>query len=102
MAAVEGLASDIARALAPGREDVEVLLHDAAAAPERQQWERNPAADVGFIVDEIDRGGGTIILASGVDRGGVAEAAQIFGQRLRRVGLAPAAPAAECARKVVV
>ena len=102
MAAVEGLAADVDGALAPGREDVEVFLYDAAPAPEREEWDFDPTLEVGLVMGEVDRGGGAVVLAGGMDGGGVAEAAQIFGQGLRSVDVAPAAPALQRAREVVV
>ena len=92
MAAIEGLAAHVGGALAPGREDVEVFLHDAALAPEREKWAFDPPVEVGLVMGQVDRGRGAVVLAGGMDRRGVAEAAQIFGQRLRGVDVASRAP----------
>ena len=52
------------------------------------------AAEVGLVVDEVDRRPGAVVLAGGVNRRGVAEAALVLGHRLG-VEVGPGAPAAE-------
>src|ERR1700733_15199849 len=93
MPAVECVAAHVLRALAPRCEHVVESTDDALGAPEREQRRRNRASGIGIrrVEFETDPGGGTIILAGRVYRGGIAIAAQVFrhrGVRHRAGGLA--------------
>src|SRR4051812_30929800 len=105
MPAVEGTAGDLGLAdPAPCLQHVEPPVHHGALAPqgERRAGELATGGAVLAVMDEVDGGGGAVILAHRVDRRGVAEAAEIFAQRLLAEGGAAGAPGADLALQVEV
>jgi hypothetical protein len=83
--------------LAPDLGDVAVVAADEAVfAPEGEQWDGDAlaAGGGGVIVFQVGADGGAVVLAGGVDRGRLAEAADVLVDRLRVERLAAAAPAA--------
>ena len=76
--AVERPARYVHRLLAPCFQHVVQAADHALGAPQCQQRRFDLAAGIGGVVFQIDRCGGAVVLADGVDRGGVAVAAQVF------------------------
>ena len=69
--------------LAPYRKHVVAAALAAAPAPQDQQRHLDLLSAVGAVVLEVDRRAGAIFVAGRADRLGVAEAAQILGDRPR-------------------
>ena len=78
------VAAHVGGLLAPGREDVVGPPDDAAVAPEREERGGDAPGGVGGVVVEVDRGRGAVVLAGGRDRCRIREAAEVFGDGLRR------------------
>ena len=101
MAASQLAAAHVGGPLAPGGEHVEVPLHQAFLAPQRQQRALDLAVHVGLVMVEVDAGGGAVILARGMDARRIAETAQVFGQGLFGESLHAAAPLVQLRPEVV-
>src|SRR5262245_42178029 len=94
MAALKRPAAYVGEAPAPDSEHVEARNEVPLGAPEDEERDVDRPTEVGFVVDEVDRRSGPIVLARGVKRGGVAEAALVLRNRFR-VEVRAGAPAAE-------
>src|SRR5687767_5009266 len=77
--------ADIHRNRRPILERPEQPVNDATIAPQHEERTRHLAArrNVFGIVLKIDRRGGAVILAAGVDRRGIREASLVLGERAR-------------------
>src|SRR5215203_5533712 len=102
VACVERLALHIGRVFAPDGLHVVGLLHHAASAPQCQErtFHLSRFILVLFVVDEVDGGGGPVVLAARVDRG-LIEAAFIFGEGFGGEGFQRGTPASEFRPEVV-
>src|SRR5262249_58485880 len=74
--------SDVCSVLPPDLHHVIQTAHGSAFAPEDQQGTGHLLRPILGCVLEINRGTGTIILAAGVNRRRITEAAEVFGVRL--------------------
>src|SRR5262245_31065411 len=85
VSAGEGTAADIVGPVAPDGEHVVPRFELALPAPQREERATDAPSRfaVGLVMREVQRRGGAIVLADGVPRRGVAETAQILGERLR-------------------
>jgi hypothetical protein len=85
---------------APIAQRLEIAMDHALLAPQREQRTRHLAArgDIRVVMLEIDRRGGAIVLACGVNRSGLQKQALVFGERARIEPLEPAAepPSMRC------
>src|SRR2546427_5054011 len=68
MAAVQGPSLDGFRPLGPVGEGGEAALYRSVFAPENEQRRDQLAADVCFVVHEVDRFGRAVVLAARVNR----------------------------------
>src|SRR6516165_5851538 len=75
------MASDVFPVLTPHGEHIVTAALRAALAPQHAKRHGQLSAAVGAVVDEIDRGPGTVLVSGRPDRLGVPEAAQISGER---------------------
>jgi hypothetical protein len=98
MTAGQRVAVGLDRVLAPDREHVAVMAADEAVlAPQREQRGGHLLTPRGrrVVVDQVDAGGGAVVLAGAVDRGRVAEAPHVLVHGLRVERLAAAAQGAQ-------
>src|SRR6266404_6709140 len=79
MRTIERRAADVDRPLAPCRQYVEISTDQPLCAPEQEQRRLNALFQIGFVVNEVDRRGGAIVLAARMDCLGGPEAAAILG-----------------------
>src|SRR5215218_3165870 len=102
MAGVEGFAPHVVRVIVPDCFYVVGLLHGTASAPEGQErtCHLTSLVPIRFVVEEIYRCRGPVVLAARVDRGGI-EAALVLGQGVGSEGLQARTPAAELLAQVV-
>jgi hypothetical protein len=97
VAAGQGTAFYLARVFAPDREHVAVVAADEAVlAPQREQRHGHALAPGRgrVVIGQVGARRGPVVLARGVDRGRVAEAADVFPDRLLVERLAAAAAGA--------
>src|SRR5262249_56009160 len=98
MTAGQRVAVGFGRVLAPDREDVAVMAADEAGLA-RQREQRGghllTARGGRVVVDQVDGGGGAVVLAGAVDRGRVAETPHVLVHGLRVERLAAAAQGAQ-------
>src|SRR5262249_32497638 len=67
----QSFARHVRRVVAPDRQDVVEAAHRAALAPERHERTCDPLPTIGFVVLEIDRRAGAVVLAHRVDVRGI-------------------------------
>ena len=79
VAAIDGVAAYVGGVVAPHGEHVVAALDEAPGAPKHEQGARDALFTAGFVMRQIDAGSGAIILAAGMDRCRVGEAADIVG-----------------------
>src|SRR5260370_7222566 len=82
MAAVDRLAADILRVVAPHREHIIAAALPAAPTPQYQERRWDLLCAVGAVMFEVDPGAGAVLVAGRADRFGVGEAAHIIGENL--------------------
>src|SRR5256885_4332325 len=87
MAAIQRAPLDGFRPLGPVGERGKAAGDRTVLAPENEQRRRHLAADVGLVVDEVDRFGRAVILAARVNRRRIAKASPVLGKRLGRESL---------------
>ena len=78
MTAVKRASRHNSRLIAPRLHNVIELADRAARAPEQMQRRFNAFVRISFVVGKINRCGGTVVLADGVNRFRITVAAQIF------------------------
>src|SRR5262249_2937643 len=83
MAAGQGFATDVHRALTPSRYDIVHPVHGTLFRPEREKWTSDLVVHVSLVVHQVNRCGSAVILAGRVNGGRVTEAAQVLGERFR-------------------
>src|SRR5256712_14224178 len=84
MAAIQAPSLDGFRPLGPVGEGGEAALYRSVFAPENEQWRDHLAADVCFVVHEVDRFGRAVVLAARVNRCRIAKTSPVLGKRLGR------------------
>src|SRR5207244_664967 len=84
MAAIQAPSLDGLRPLGPVGEGGEAALYRSVFAPENEQRRDQLAADVCFVVHEVDRFGRAVVLAARVNRCRIAKTSPVLGKRLRR------------------
>src|SRR5262249_6817680 len=83
MPAIERLSAHVGRNLFPVIDRIEEPADDTLRSPQRQERARDLRLAISAVMDEIDRGRGAIVLAGGVNRRLIAEAALVFGEGAR-------------------
>ena len=74
----------------PAGKDIELPFHHAVQAPEYVHRAADFPLDIRLVMKQIDRGGGAVVLAAGVNDIRILETALIVFERFRRENLKPA------------